>query len=39
VNNTKLPPPPPPPKKPGFWKSLGQALGELLGNAVYRGPK
>jgi hypothetical protein len=28
-----------PPKKPGFWKSLGQAVGELLGNVVYRGPK
>jgi len=39
VLDNNAPAPPPPPKKPGFWKSLGAAIGELLGNVVYRGPK
>jgi hypothetical protein len=27
------------PEKPGFWKSLGLAAVELLGNIIYQGPR
>jgi hypothetical protein len=26
-------------KKPGFWKKLGAAAGELLGQLLYAGPR
>lgn len=26
-------------KKTGFWKSLGNAVAELLANALYQGPR
>lgn len=27
------------PKKDGFWKKLGNATMELIGNILYQGPK
>jgi hypothetical protein len=29
----------PPKKKGGFWKALGNAAAELLGNILYQGPR
>lgn len=26
-------------KKPGFWKSVGNALVELVANLLYQGPR
>jgi hypothetical protein len=30
---------PEPKKKPGFWKSLGNASIELIGSFLYQGPR
>lgn len=26
-------------KKPSIWKKIGLSLAELLGNAIYKGPR